>query len=659
VFNLRTSPFYLLGVSPRDNRAIVAQATETAIAEGTLDEAIATRAQQILMSPRLRLGAELSWLTGLAPNRVRQLIEGVELDTVTVASLPLLAGANLAAHRCSSRSSPSHHDLFLRFYARRDDNEILNLINSERRAGGFPEVSLELLQEVMADITQQHASSFIHLISSEPSPGDTLLSILKEYYNDGSNVIGFLDDIAERFEVWAAGSFQQAEEAITGVLTKIQETPTILHEQLPIFSKAIRVWGSVAAPYQFMLSRRHINDPRTDELFAKIRGVCLRLNNELDNPRTSLALTKAALPAFEASPGHLDIIKTDMKILEERVFDHDTFKLVEPLQNFVKSLQSRHDDLCRSLRTGNFRKDGKGVAGDLFRLFEICATELTNTPARSAPFKVILSLAIDLHNESNASNEAFILISALQKFHGLPSDDQVVERLKTNGLTVYRIILQKKLASAAQANSFNQSVKLAKELEEAANDDDERDGWHKVRLNFEHKRRVRRCAYGAVAGIIGIIVLGSASDNRSTGSPPYPKTTPGTSASAPTTTSDPTSVSIPASGSGAVLSAPEIRWCLLESDRLKRIRQLAGESPSTAIANAWNARHEDWNGRCANKNYYKTDYDVAERFALASAATLQSEALALYSAWAQTSAQSTAPVSPPPLASNPVRKKTR
>ena len=61
MFDLRTSPFYLLGVSPRDNRAIIAQAAETAITEGVLDEAVATRAQQILMSPRLRLGAELSW----------------------------------------------------------------------------------------------------------------------------------------------------------------------------------------------------------------------------------------------------------------------------------------------------------------------------------------------------------------------------------------------------------------------------------------------------------------------------------------------------------------------------------------------------------------------------------------------------------------------
>jgi len=655
VFDLRTSPFYLLGVSPRDNRAIVAQAAETAMAEGTLDEAVATRAQQILMSPRLRLGAELSWLAGLAPNRVKQFIESISLDANAVANLPRLAGANLAAHRCSSQLSPVHHGLFFRFYARRDDNEILSVINSERRAGGFPEASLELLQEVMADTTQQHASSFIDFISREPSPGDTLLSLLKEHFVEGSDVIGFLDDIAQRFEVWALGSFQQAEEVITGVLTKIQETPTTLDEHLPTFSKAIAVWASVAAPHQFMLSRRHLNHPRTEELFAKIRDVCLRLNNELDDPTTPLALTKAALPAFKGSPGHLDIITTDLKFLQERVSDHDAFKPIEPLHNFVKTLKSRHDDLCRSLRTGNFKKHGKGVAGDLFRLFETCATEVANTPARSAPFKVVLSLAIDLHNESSASDEAFILINALQTFHGLPSDDEVVERLKTNARIVYGMILQKNLAIAAQAKRFGQSAKLAKELEEIANDNEDRDGWRKLRLNFEHKRRARRCAYGAVAGIIGVIVLASALDNRTDRFSPYPKTTSGTSAP---TSSDQTSVSIPAPY-GAVLSAPEIRWCLLETDRLKRIRQFAGETPSNATANAWNARHQDWNGRCAGKQYYKTDYDVAERLVLASAATLQSEALALYSSWSQTPTQSTAPVSSPPLASNPVRKKTR
>ena len=348
MFDLRTSPFYLLSVSPRDNRAIIAQATETAISEGTLDETAATRAQQVLMAPRLRLGAELSWLPGLAPNRVKNLIEEATLSADLICGLPLLAGANLAAYRCSSKASPVHHELLFRFYERRNDNDILSLVNAERRAGNFPEVTLDLLQEVMPDVTQQHTASFIEFITREPWPGSALLSILKEYFVDGSNVIGFLDEIAQRFVDWAATSFQQAEEAITRALTEIQEKPASLSEHLPAFSAAIGVWASMAAPHQFILAKRHVSDPRTERLLSKIRGICLHLNNEVGDAKTPLALTQAAVPAFEGSPTHLDQVKADLKILEERVSDHDVFQAIKPLAEFVTDLNSQHSD-CADL----------------------------------------------------------------------------------------------------------------------------------------------------------------------------------------------------------------------------------------------------------------------------------------------------------------------
>src|SRR5215469_16828770 len=98
-FDLRTSPFYTLGISPRDDRAAIENATEAAIADGRLSEAEALRAQQALMAPKPRLGAEVAWLAGVAPNRARKLIDAVTLDTNDLAGLPLLAGANIAGHR--------------------------------------------------------------------------------------------------------------------------------------------------------------------------------------------------------------------------------------------------------------------------------------------------------------------------------------------------------------------------------------------------------------------------------------------------------------------------------------------------------------------------------------------------------------------------------
>ncbi len=270
---------------------------------------------------------------------------------------------------------------------------------------------------------------------------------MKQHFADGSNAIGFLDDLAQRFDDWAAGSFQQAEEAITRALNIIKEKPASLDQELPAFSAAIGVWTSVAAPHQFILARRHLNDPRTEQLLSKIRGVCLHLNNEVGDPRTPLALTKAALPAFEGSPGHLDTVKADLKTLEDRVVDDDAFKIVKPPVDFVTDLKSRHNEICSSIRRGDFGQHRSNLAGKLFDLFQISAKTLVGSPASGAPFRIILSLAIDLANDSQASEEALILIRALELFNDVPKDEQLVEALRSNGLIAHRTVLQKNLTT--------------------------------------------------------------------------------------------------------------------------------------------------------------------------------------------------------------------
>jgi hypothetical protein len=94
-FDLRTSPFYMLGVSPRDDRATIEDAKETAISDGRLSETEALRLQQVLMAPRSRLGAELAWLLGVAPNRARKLIDEISPPVEDTAGLPPLAAANM------------------------------------------------------------------------------------------------------------------------------------------------------------------------------------------------------------------------------------------------------------------------------------------------------------------------------------------------------------------------------------------------------------------------------------------------------------------------------------------------------------------------------------------------------------------------------------
>src|SRR5262249_23019874 len=155
--------------------------------------------------------------------------------------------------------------------------------------------------------------------------------ILHKHFVNGSNIVSFLDELVDRFDEWGVDAIKGHESAISDTLDCIQKDPTSLEERLHFFKTVIDQWSCLAAPRQFIMARRHLKDPRTHQLFPKIRAVCLNLNNDLGDPKTSLAITKAAQPAFEGSPEHDQIIQADIKTLEELATSHHAFKIVEPL----------------------------------------------------------------------------------------------------------------------------------------------------------------------------------------------------------------------------------------------------------------------------------------------------------------------------------------
>ena len=504
-FDLRASPFYVLGVSPRDDRAAIEEAKETAIYDGRLGEIEALRLQQLLMAPRPRLGTELAWLLGVAPNRARKLIDEASLDAEDTFGLPPLAVANIAAHRCAQNLAPAHADLLVNFYARNDEEEILSLLNSERRTSGFPEVPRELLQEALQELMPAHAAALLVLITGQRNPGRAILEMLQKHFIDGSNVISFLDELVDRFDEWAAGQTRDLEHAIAKSLDRIQKDPASLDEPLRSFSLAIYGWASVAAPRQFTVARRRLPDRRTEQLHSKVRGVCLHLYNDLGDSQAPLAITKAALPAFEGSPDHIQLLRADIQTLEELADSHRASKIVEPLIALVSDVNEKHRDLCKSIKRGNFKKGGAGLAGNLYRLFDKAQHDLSGDTARAAPFRIILSLAIDLHNQSQATDEALTLIRALQAVPDVPAD--VADSLKDNARVAHQTILQKKLTTAVQERQVGRSTALAKELEEASTDEEDRAGWRKLRQNLEHRRNARRAQWVVWAVVVSGIIL--------------------------------------------------------------------------------------------------------------------------------------------------------
>ena len=227
-----------------------------------------------------------------------------------------------------------------------------------------------------------------------------------------------------------------------------------------------------------------------------------------------------------------------------------------------------------------------------------------------------MSLAIDLNNQSQATEEALTLIRALQAVPDVPAD--VGDRLEENARVAHQTILQKKLTTEVRGKRVGQSATLAKQLEESSTDEEDRAGWRKLRQQLEHRRNVQRAKWVGWAVVVGgIILMASLSDNKST----------------PSSYRSPTTYAPPAARPADVFTAAEIQWCVFEFDRLKRIRALTGDTAPDAVADAWNARYGDWRSRCSTKKYYQSDYDAAERSLQASSASQQADALAMYRSW--------------------------
>ena len=73
---LLDNPFYVLGVSTRDNKAVIMDAADEMALE--LDEVQCQKALNALIKPQDRIYAELDWFVGVSPKEVERIMSYVK-----------------------------------------------------------------------------------------------------------------------------------------------------------------------------------------------------------------------------------------------------------------------------------------------------------------------------------------------------------------------------------------------------------------------------------------------------------------------------------------------------------------------------------------------------------------------------------------------------
>ena len=82
---IKDNPFYILNASPRDSKQILHEKAEDKAFE--LPEEVCRNAERILLNPKKRLEAEVSWFPGVSPKRSEKFFLKLRKTKKTMLSL--------------------------------------------------------------------------------------------------------------------------------------------------------------------------------------------------------------------------------------------------------------------------------------------------------------------------------------------------------------------------------------------------------------------------------------------------------------------------------------------------------------------------------------------------------------------------------------------
>jgi len=335
-FDLLNNPFVILGVSTRDGREAIAEALEDRLAEGEIDEEDLLRAQQTLMASKSRLQAEMGWLIGMAPSRVKGVIaalEGNDDDAIeqVLSDSNAVACANIAAFLSAASGTKINvlHQLF-GAQAEIEPDYVTETINADRRISGFPEIARGLVEPTLDALKEQHCQAALAAITGSPHPGKRMTSLVEAVLPAKGPVRDFLEMVGERYDRWSGPMLRRIEDEI-GVATERLRKNTGDGVALRLIETKLDEWDEYSQPRQLIYDAKGLDEPRSKAIYEKLRVLTLWLANENQCFKQALTISKALLKTFPELPTVLDQASEDIETLENLVHEAEQIEIFEPL----------------------------------------------------------------------------------------------------------------------------------------------------------------------------------------------------------------------------------------------------------------------------------------------------------------------------------------
>lgn len=330
--SLHKNPFWILGVTVRDDRRrIVERAEERSL---HLDHDECQKARLQLTTPRTRLAAEVGWMPGVSPNRAEQLAARLLNDPLSIRSengLPPLAHANLlvsAFETLGEFTAPTDVATSIQQLAllldHLDPEMIRRDINEDRGVSGFPQLldnahvgeelaarKREALSSLRRTLDRMRTESLVEAIT---------MAVEIATQAGSSHAPELIDELVDRYSV-EAHEFLEKEAANIDKLLDAARTAAktghrALYKIIENIETVARNWDRIAQPIQLSARARGIDHEPSAELGVKIRNLAISLNNEHDLVAEAKQLTKLVQEVFAELPVLAERVEEDASALQ-------------------------------------------------------------------------------------------------------------------------------------------------------------------------------------------------------------------------------------------------------------------------------------------------------------------------------------------------------
>ncbi len=342
--DLFDNPFYLLEVTTRDpSRKIVLAAEGKSL---LLDPDVCTKAKITLINPRHRLSAEVSWLPGLSPGKVDEIIKKISTSLIQgindlLPGLPHLAYCNLAAsyiNQLSFKDNPEYLVKWISYIVNAfeyiDSDLLLNFINEDRTVARFPLIQNKNdVEQELYNHKDYLAKIFKTALEKIPDPDIRLTEIIKQAMQTHDALPLLLDDLTGLYHIEVQKYLDQLSDEAGQLISSLQDDLSVANGVLPTLYKRIgrleetlKTWEQIAKPINLVMQNRGLQDEHSAGLADQVRALAIFLANEYGLHAEARLITCLMGEVFEKLPQVFDKISEDLKAIDDILSEKEKAK---------------------------------------------------------------------------------------------------------------------------------------------------------------------------------------------------------------------------------------------------------------------------------------------------------------------------------------------